>query len=114
MPVKENQPRLYAALDYWFTSPAFLRSIDQRHSVTVEKGHGWIETRRLIATTELNEYLQWPDVQQALMQEKKVIHTKTGKVALTRRYAVTSLPPAQADPARLLALWRGHGSIYRT
>ena len=37
----------------------------------------------------------------------------------TRRelaYAVTSLPPAEADPQKLLALWRGHwvltGALY--
>jgi hypothetical protein len=111
MPVKENQPRLYAALDYWFTSPTFLRSVDHRHITTLEKGHGRIETRRLTATTELNDYLQWPGVQQALMQEKQVIHTHTGQVVRVRRYALTSLPPTQADPARLLALWRGHWSI---
>jgi predicted transposase YbfD/YdcC len=111
MPVKENQPRLYAALEYWFAAPSWLRSMDRRQVMTVEKGHGRIETRILTATTELNDYLQWPAVQQALMQEKKVIDTKTGEVSLVRRYAVTSLPPTQADPARLLALWRGHWSI---
>lgn len=26
-------------------------------------------------------------------------------------YTLTSLPPEQADPARLLKLWRGHGQI---
>lgn len=32
-------------------------------------------------------------------------------MTVVRRYAVTSLPPEQADPARLLTLWRGHWSI---
>jgi hypothetical protein len=31
---------------------------------TVEKGHGRRELRRLISTTGLNDYLDWPDVGQ--------------------------------------------------
>jgi hypothetical protein len=111
MPVKENQPHLYEAIEYWFAGPRRLRSLDQRHAKMVNKAHGRIETRLLTATTELNDYLDWPDVQQALMLEKTVIDTKTGEVSFVRRYAVTSSPPEQADPARLLAVWRGHWSI---
>lgn len=111
MAVKENQPKLYAALAYWFADPRPLHSRDQRQVRTAGKAHGRIERRGLTATTELNTYLHWPDVHQALMLEKTVVDTKTGEVGYVRRYAVTSLPPAQADPARLLTLWRGHWSI---
>lgn len=111
MPVKENHPHLYAAIAYWFAGPRRLRSLDQRQVTTVNKGHGRIETRVLTATTELNDYLSWPDVQQTLLLDKTVVDTKTGEVSTVRRYAVTSLTPQQADPARLLALWRGHWSI---
>ncbi len=111
MPVKENQPRLYASIAYWFAGPRRLRSLDQPQVKTVNKAHGRRETRVLTATTELNGYLQWPAVQQALMLDKTVVDTKTGEVSVVRRYAVTSLPPLQADPARLLTLWRGHWSI---
>jgi len=111
MPIKENQPRMYQALAYWFTDPPQLRSLDSRQIKTVNKGHGRLETRVLTATTELNTYLPWPDVQQALLLEKTVVDTKSGEVSFVRRYAVTSLSPAEADPARLLALWRGHWAI---
>lgn len=111
MPVKENQPHLYEAIEYWFAGPRHLRTLDQRQTKTVNKAHGRIETRLLTATTELNDYLDWPEIQQALMLEKTVIDTKTGEVSFVRRYAVTSLPPEQADPARLLTLWRGHWAI---
>jgi hypothetical protein len=111
MPVKENQPHLYEAIEYWFAGPRRLRSLDQRQARTVNKAHGRLETRRLTATTELNAYLDWPDVQQTLMLEKTVIDTTTGEVSLGRRYAVTSAPPELADPARLLTVWRGHWSI---
>lgn len=111
MPVKANQPRLFAALRYWFDSPPPLRTLDMRQVTDVSKGHGRLEKRTLIATTELNAYLQWPDVQQALMQEKTVLCTKTGAITAVRRYAVTSLPPDLADPLMLLTLWRGHWTI---
>jgi hypothetical protein len=111
MPVKENQPHLYEAIEYWFAEPPRLRSLDQRQATMVNKAHGRIETRLLTATTELNNYLDWPDVQQALMLEKTVIDTKTGDVSLVRRYAMTSALPEQATPARLLTVWRGHWSI---
>lgn len=111
MPVKENQPHLYEAIAYWFAGPRRLRALDQRQTKTVNKAHGRLETRVLTATTELNDYVQWPYVQQVLMLEKTVIDLKTGEVSASRRYAVTSLPPTQADPARLLTLWRGHWSI---
>jgi len=111
MPVKENQPHLYQAIAYWFAGPRRLRTLDQRQTKTVNKGHGRLETRVLTATTELNHYLDWPDVQQVLLLEKTVVDLKTGEVSLTQRYAVTSLPPTQADPRRLLAIWRGHWAI---
>lgn len=54
MPVKENQPHLYEAIAYWFAGPRHLRTLDQRQTKTVNKGHGRFETRVLTATTELN------------------------------------------------------------
>jgi hypothetical protein len=111
MPVKENQPHLYEAIEYWFSGPHRLRSLDQRQAKTVNKAHGRIETRTLTATTALNDYLDWPAVQQVLMVEKTVVDTQTGEVSFVQRYAVTSLPPAQADPRHLLSVWRGHWAI---
>ena len=82
MPVKENQPHLYEAIEYWFAGPRRLRSLDQRQTRTVNKAHGRLEIRVLTATTELNDYLQWPDVQQALMLEKTVIDHQNGRGVL--------------------------------
>lgn len=65
----------------------------------------------LTAPRELNHYLDGPDVQQVLMLEKTVVDLKTGQVSFVQRYAVTSLPPTQADPRHLLSLWRGHWAI---
>ena len=34
-----------------------------------------------------------------------------GRETVERAYAITSLPPQQADAARLLEIWRGHWGI---
>lgn len=39
MPVKGNQPELYAALEDWFTAPTFPHTRD-RHVTTIEKNMG--------------------------------------------------------------------------
>jgi hypothetical protein len=72
MPVKENQPHLYAAIAYWFAGPRHLRSLDQRQVKAVDKAHGRLDIRVLTATAEPNSYWPWPDIQQALMLEKTV------------------------------------------
>ena len=36
---------------------------------------------------------------------------RKGGETVERVYALTSLPPERADPARLLAFWRGHWGI---
>lgn len=43
--------------------------------------------------------------------KKRVIFTKSGEVKETTRYLITSLGPEQADPHRLLLLYRGHWGI---
>ena len=47
---------------------------------TVEKGHGRIETRQLTATTALNDYVQWPGVEQVFECSYERIEVSTGQV----------------------------------
>lgn len=111
MEVKGNQEHLLAALKQWFDDPLPLRSLDFRQASQTDKGHGRIETRILTASTDLNDYLDWPGLQQALCQDCTVVHTKTGEVTTERRYGITDLPPDQASPQQLLGLWRRHWTI---
>lgn len=102
--MKENQPTLLGDVkDLW------LDGLPPPDAVTVGKGHGRVEVRRLWVTGALIGYTDWPHLAQACRIEREV--TRHGKTAVEAAYAVTSLPPAQASPRRLLALWRGHLEI---
>jgi hypothetical protein len=111
MPVKDNQPQLLADLRLWFEAPPPLRGLDWRSTRQTTKGHGRLETRTLVASTALNDYLDWPGVQQVMRLERQVIDLITGECSCQVRYAVTSLPPQLASPSDLLQLWRGHWTI---
>lgn len=112
MPIKENQPETFRCLEEWFAEEQGFRGVERRQASDMCIGHGRLEQRTLIATTELNGYLhRWVDIQQALCLSKTVTCLKTGKVSYITRYAITSLPSQQADPLFLLILWRDHWSI---
>ena len=65
--------------------------------------------RHLVASTDLCGYGDWPGLAQVVRLERT--WRERGAAKRARHYAITSLPPATADPARLLALKRGHWSI---
>lgn len=111
--VKENQPALHDAIALLFDPPSDLNVLpllDRREAVTVERGHGRTDDRRhLIASTDLDGYLEWPGVAQVFRLERT--WCAQGQSHRAVHYGITSLTPAQAGPARLLALRRGHWVI---
>jgi predicted transposase YbfD/YdcC len=114
--VKENQPALlrdsatlFAARADLALRAASLPAWDMREATTVDKGHGRIEVRHLVASTALNDYLDWPRVGQVMMVER--CWRERGETKQAVRYGITSLPPDAADAARLLTLIRGHWQI---
>jgi predicted transposase YbfD/YdcC len=76
---------------------------------TIEKGHGRIEQRELAATSELADYLDWPDLAQVCRIHRS--REIAGKRSEETVYAVTSLSCDRASPQALLARNRQHGSI---
>ncbi|MER7922266.1 ISAs1 family transposase [Streptomyces sp. NPDC096057] len=73
-------------------------------------GHGRREVRRLkVCTVEAG--LLFPHAVQAIEIKRRRVNTKAGKVQTETVYAVTSLTPGQADPARLAELVQGHWSV---
>lgn len=78
---------------------------------TIQKAHGRYETRRIQTSTVLNHYLDFPSCGQVFRLERTRILLKSGKTQQETVYGITSLTPAQADPARLLQLNRGHWAI---
>jgi hypothetical protein len=81
---------------------------------TVDGGHGCIEQRQLETRDVLAGDSDWPGLAQVLPLERQVISKKTGEGRNAVVPGVTSLAPACADAARLLALGRGHWHIENT
>lgn len=111
--VKENQGALDRDIALRFDPPPAVPAApltDRRAAHTLENGHGRaMERRELVASTDLTGYLDWPGAAQVFRLERT--WREHGEPKRTLRYGITSLPPQQADAARLLALRRGHWSI---
>jgi predicted transposase YbfD/YdcC len=73
------------------------------------KGHGRVERRRIRTTTRLNEYLGWPGLRQVCVVERT--RRVNGAETTDSAFYITSLPPAEASPARLLRLIREHWRV---
>lgn len=73
--------------------------------------HGRIETRSIWCSSALNAYLDFPHVGQAFLIEREVIHKKNGKATKEVALGITSRPPEEASPQRVLATNRGHWVI---
>ena len=107
---KGNQPTLRDDVRLFFSEPpADCR--DWRTARTVDKGHGRLEIRELVATTELNDFLggQWAGVAQVFRLTRTV--TEDGQTHTEVVYGITSLSPKQASAARVLKLVRDHWAI---
>lgn len=114
MVVKDNQPDLLDAIKTLFSTPPWLpaeRADEVWETQTMEKGHGRLETRTLVASISLNTYLRWPAVGQVLERTCRRVRLATGEVTEETSYGITSLTPRQASPAVLERLWRGHWTI---
>jgi len=115
--VKANQPRTHWAIEKLFVhevcnlKQGAPLSKEVRMLSKVSKGHGRIETRTLLVSTLLNDYLDWPHVAQVFRLERIVWRNnykgKTRQVV----YGLTSLAPQKARPNRLLSLTREYWGI---
>jgi hypothetical protein len=104
--VKNNQPGLFQDIAFYFKDrqdPDFV-NFDP-------PDHGRIEIRKIWTTTELNGYLNFPHVRQAFLIQRESTDKKTGEYSCEIAYGITSRPPEQADPQRVLATNRAHWSI---
>jgi predicted transposase YbfD/YdcC len=114
--VKDNQSSLRAEIASAFeieegkTALKALKN-DFERAETIEKGHGRIEERRLVATSMLKGYLQWPGLEQVFKIEREVEEISTGKKRSEVSYGVTSLRREEASASRLMEIVRGHWGI---
>lgn len=77
---------------------------------TVDQGHGRVEVRRLWCCPITPEEIGFAGASQLIRLERHW-EGRENKPELEVRFAVVSLLPEQAGPARLAALARGHWSI---
>jgi predicted transposase YbfD/YdcC len=105
--VKANQPKLFDTLTLLFDPGWEVPLCDRREARTVDKGHGRSrEVRQIIASTDLEGYIDWPGMAQAFRIERT--WREHGVEKRQVRYGITSLPPSVGSPRRLLALKRDH------
>lgn len=115
--VKANQPQLLQDLHDWFDTEVELipgmgcPAKDLRSATLTNKGHGRIEVRTLTTSSQLNDFLDWPFLQQVFRIERKVIVQKTGQTRCQVVYGITSLPAEQASPQQLLHMLRSYWQI---
>lgn len=107
---KGNQATLEEDLHLFFTDPP-LDCQDWRTASQTNAGHGRLEQRVLIASTELNDFLakEWPGIGQVFCLRRRV--HKPLFCTQEWIYGITSLSPSLADPQRLLDLIREHWAI---
>lgn len=104
--VKANQPTLQADI-----ALAFQYRQAPDHVEVSPPDHGRIETRRIWCSSALNAYLDFPHVGQVFLIEREVLHKKSNKRTLEIALGLTSRPPEQASPKRILEVNRGHWTI---
>ena len=108
---KENQPTLLEGLTDFFADPPADWRWEQDE--TWDKVHGRLEQRRIMCSSELNEWLatRWSGVAQVFRLERNTTLLASGKVRQHIVYGITNLPGRAAPPHRLLALNRDHWAI---
>lgn len=115
--IKGNQPRTQWAIEKLFVHEVcqFKQGAPLSkhcHRVSqVHKGHGRIEKRTLLVSTELNDYLDWPEVAQVFRLEREVRHARHAGWTRQVVYGLTSLQPEEATPEKLLSLTRQYWGI---
>ena len=105
LPVKENQPKLFAAIDAmaW-------QDPDVPTHTTVEINRGRPETR-VMKVLPAPADLPFPHAAQVLLIERTTTGRRNGKTAYTAELGVSSIPTLLAGPAKLNSLVRGQWSI---
>jgi predicted transposase YbfD/YdcC len=115
--IKGNQPRTHWAIEKLFVHEVCnLRqgaplSKHCQMASQVNKGHGRIEKRTIMVSTELNDYLEWPCVAQVFRIERTIWHEKFKGSTRQVVYGLTSLSSKEAPPEKLLSLVRNYWGI---
>jgi len=107
LPVKKNEPILYADLELYFADS----QAQYEQASTTDRHRGRIEVRQIKVSRELTAYLRerWPYLEQ--VAEVKGTITCKGQSSQEVLYLITDLTPQQACPLHLLRYNRGHWHV---
>jgi predicted transposase YbfD/YdcC len=114
MIVKGNQPELQEAVVGLFR-PEQAGAQDRQSAAELGQGHGRVEYRWLLAVsvpeTAPRVLRSWPGIAQAFVVERRCQRKRQGLGQRELVYGITSLTRAQAGPADLQRLVRGHWRV---
>ena len=115
-PVKANQKALQTTIATLFMPPTVAQghqpiALPEAWDVTINSGHGRIETRYLSVSSELNAYVDFPHVKQVFRLQRVIQQQKTGKITYQVVFGITSLSAEACSPDRLMQLIRHHWHI---
>jgi len=118
-PDKTNQPRLHEDIERLFApdnpKPGFGKiTPDFQTVIKVKYAHGRIEKRTIQTSLMLNDYQDWPGLEQVYRLERKFDWIRQGKVFKSSceiEYGITSLPSVVASPSQVLLFRRSHWGV---
>jgi len=114
---KGNQPEMEENIRLWFEPepdpiPGMGRvPKDFEVAREISKGHGRLEERQITVSSQLNDFLKWPYLEQVFMLERRFTSTKTGEVSEQVEYGFTSLSRDTISPSQLLEKTRSYWGI---
>lgn len=115
--VKGNQPQLEEDIRLWFEpEPDPIPGVgrvpkDFESAKETQKGHGRIEVRTITVSSQLNDFLDWPYLEQVFMLKRRFTYPKTGEVRERVIYGFTSLSRDKITPDKLLKMIRSYWGI---
>jgi predicted transposase YbfD/YdcC len=114
--VKDNQANTRKAIEQLFAPEKSIPALgnpvmDFRSAKTIEKQAGRLEERTITVSSLLNDYLDWPYLEQVFKLERRYTNLTTGEVECNVQYGLTSLPAQLASPERLLEIVRSEWGI---
>ena len=111
--VKQNQPQLREDIATFFQGgPSGAAGASDSGSATIlDKGHGRIGKRVLTASDGLNDYLDWPGVQQVFQLARRFEYIQEGKTTCETVYGIPAWGWTRSTPRRLLEIVRTHWEV---
>jgi predicted transposase YbfD/YdcC len=114
--VKDNQKLTRQAIELLFIPETpkpgqGCPPMDFQTAKSFDANHGRLESRTITVSSMLNDYVDWPYVQQVFKLDRQFVDSSTGKVHQETQYGLTSLQTEDANPEKMLALVRSEWGI---